>query len=132
MLLRKQHAEIGLEASKITILMLKIKNAQAHRKKFDDEELEALLHKDSCQVQAELAESFGVDQTEVSKSFKALGMIQKQRHQVPYELKPRDIERRLVTCEQQLQWQKRKGFLYCIPTGNRKWIHYDNPNRIRP
>ncbi|XP_020295170.1 uncharacterized protein LOC109860481 [Pseudomyrmex gracilis] len=32
MLCRKQHAEIGLDASKIIILMLKIKNALAHRK----------------------------------------------------------------------------------------------------
>lgn len=26
-------------------------------------------------------------------------MIQKQEHSVPYDLKPRDIERRFVTCK---------------------------------
>ena len=56
-------------------------------KKFEDEELEALLHEDSCQAQAELAESLGVDHTIVSKRLKALGLIQKQEHWLPYKLK---------------------------------------------
>ena len=47
-------------------------------KKFKDKELEALIHEDSCQAQAELAESLEVDHTTVSKCLKALGMIQKQ------------------------------------------------------
>ena len=47
-------------------------------KKFEDKELEALVHVDSCQVQAELTESLGVDHTTVLKCLKALGMIQKQ------------------------------------------------------
>ena len=41
-------------------------------KKFEDEELEALLHEDSCQAQAEHAESLGVDPTLVLKCLKAL------------------------------------------------------------
>ena len=111
MLCRKQHAEFGLDTSKVIILMLKIKNTLAHRKKFKDEELEALLHEDSCQLQAELPESLEVGHTTVSKHLKALGMVQKQGHWVPYELKPRDVERRLVTCEQLLQQQEKKRFL---------------------
>lgn len=98
-------------------------------KKFEDEELEALLDEDPCQTQNELAESLGVDHTTVAKRLKALGMIQKQGHWVPYELKPRDVERRFFTCEQLLQRQKRKGFLHRIVTGDEKWIHYDNPKR---
>ena len=50
MLCRKQHAEIGLEASKIMILMLKIKKMLWHT---EDEELETLLHEDLCQAQVE-------------------------------------------------------------------------------
>lgn len=53
-------------------------------KTFEDEELEALLH-----AQAELPESLGVDHTTVSKRLKVLGIIQKQEHWVPYELKAR-------------------------------------------
>jgi len=49
-------------------------------KKFEDEELEALLHEDSCQTLTELAESLRVDHTTVSKRLKVLGMIQKQRY----------------------------------------------------
>ena len=54
-------------------------------------------------------------------------MIQKQGNWVPYELKPRDVERRLFACEQQLE--RRKGFLHRIVTGDEKWVHYDNPKR---
>lgn len=96
---------------------------------FADEILEALLHEDSYQAQAELAESLRVDYTTVSKRLKALGMTQKQEHWLPYELKSRYVERRLVTCEQLLQQQKRKSFLHRIVTGDEKWIHYDNTKR---
>ena len=58
-----------------------------------------------------------------------MGMIQKQRNWVPYELKPRDVEERFFAYEQLLQRQNRKGFLYCIVTGDEKWVHYDNPKR---
>ena len=44
-------------------------------KKFEDEELEALLDEALCQTQAELAESLGVDHTTLLKRLKALGMI---------------------------------------------------------
>lgn len=60
-----------------------------------DEELEALLHEGSCQAQAELSESLGIDLTTVSTRLKSLGMIQRQGHWVLYELKPR---RRTASC----------------------------------
>ena len=69
-------------------------------KMFEDSKLEALLAEDSCQTQEELAESLGVTQQAISKRLKAKGMIQKQRYWVPYELKPRDVERRFFACEQ--------------------------------
>ena len=100
-------------------------------KKFKDEELEALLDVDACQTLAGLGKSLGVDDSTVSKRLKALGMIQKEGHWVPYELKPRDIERRRLTCELLLERQKRKGFLHRIVTGDEKWIQYDNPKRKR-
>ena len=58
-----------------------------------------------------------------------MGMIQKQGNWVPYELKSRDVERRLFACEQLLERQRRKGFLHRIVTGDEKWVHYDNPKR---
>ena len=39
-------------------------------KKFEDEELEALLDEDCCQTQEELAESLGVTQAAISKRIK--------------------------------------------------------------
>ena len=47
-------------------------------KKFEDEELEALLDEDCCQTQEELAESLEVTQAAISKRLKAAGYIQKQ------------------------------------------------------
>ena len=68
-------------------------------KVFEDAELEALLEQDSCQNQEELARSLGVTQQAILKRLKTMGMIQKQGNWMPYELKPRDVERRLFTCE---------------------------------
>ncbi|GFX13581.1 mariner Mos1 transposase [Trichonephila clavipes] len=96
---------------------------------FEDAELEALLDQDSCQTQQELAGSFGVTQQAISKRLKVMGMIQKQGNWVPYELKPRDVERRLFACGQLLARQRRKGFLHRIVTGDEKWVRYDNPKR---
>jgi len=98
-------------------------------KKFEDAELQALLDVDPCQTQEELALSLEVTQQNISLRLKAMGMIQKEGHWVPYELKPRDIERRFFVSEQLLNRQKRKGFLHRIVTGDEKWIHYDNPKR---
>ncbi|EGI61711.1 Mariner Mos1 transposase [Acromyrmex echinatior] len=67
-------------------------------KVFEDAELKALLDQDSCQNQKELARSLGVSQSAISKRLKAMGMIQKQGNWMPYELKPRDVERRLFVC----------------------------------
>ncbi|KAG5327442.1 SETMR methyltransferase, partial [Pseudoatta argentina] len=84
-------------------------------KKFQDKELEQLLDEDPSQTLSELGKILQVDESTVSKRLKGLGMIQKQGHWVPYELKPRDVERRFGTCELLLQRQKRKGFLAMHP-----------------
>ncbi|KAG5319404.1 MOS1T transposase, partial [Pseudoatta argentina] len=85
-------------------------------KKFEDKELEQLLDEDPSQTLSELGKILQVDESTVSKRLKGLGMIQKQGHWVPYELKPRDVERRFGTCELLLQRQKRKGFLGSLST----------------
>ncbi|GFW91221.1 mariner Mos1 transposase [Trichonephila clavipes] len=89
-------------------------------KDFEDAELEALLDQDSCQTQQELAGSLGVTQQVISKRMKVMEMIQKQGNWVPYELKPREVERCLFVCEQLLARQRRKGFLHRVVTGDEK------------
>jgi len=42
-----------------------------------------------------LAGSLGVTQQAISKRLKAMRIIQKQGNWVPYDLKPRDVKRRL-------------------------------------
>ena len=98
-------------------------------KKFEEEELEALLDEDCCQTQEELAESLGVTQAAISKRLKAAGYIQKQGNWVSHELKPRDVERRFCRSQMLLERHKKKSFLHRIVTGDEKWIHYDNPKR---
>ncbi|GFW59723.1 mariner Mos1 transposase [Trichonephila clavipes] len=66
---------------------------------FEDAELEALLDQGSRQTQQESSGSLGVRQQAISKRLKVMGRIQKQGNWVPYELKPRDVERRLFACE---------------------------------
>ncbi|KAG5308596.1 MOS1T transposase, partial [Pseudoatta argentina] len=90
-------------------------------KKFQDKELEQLLDEDPSQTLSELGEILQVDESTVSKRLKGLGMIQKQGHWVPYELKPRTTA---STAE-----KKRFFASHRIVTGDEKWIHYDNPKR---
>ena len=75
-------------------------------KKFEDEELEALLDEDCCQTQEKLAESLGVTQAAISKRLKAAGYIRKQGNWVQHELKPRDVERRF--CSPKCCWNATK------------------------
>ncbi|GFV19778.1 mariner Mos1 transposase [Trichonephila clavipes] len=74
-------------------------HGSGREKGFEDAELEALLDQDLCQTQQELSGSLGVTQQAISKRLKVMGMIQKQGNWVPYELKPREVERRLFACE---------------------------------
>ncbi|GBP41563.1 Mariner Mos1 transposase [Eumeta japonica] len=69
----------------------------------------------------------GSDGTSHFKTPESHGNDSETRTLVPYELKPRDIERCLFASEQLLARQRRKGFLHCIVTGEEKWVHYDNP-----
>ncbi|GFT63743.1 mariner Mos1 transposase [Trichonephila clavipes] len=48
-----------------------------------------------------------------------------QGNWVPYELKPRDVERVCLLVNSCLQRQRRKGFLHRIVT----WVRNDNPKR---
>ena len=96
-----QHTEIGLDASKIMILMFKLKGTLVHWKSLKTKNWRHYFMK--TQVPAKLAESLEVDHWTVLKCLKLLEMIRKPGHRVLYKLKPRDIKQRLVTCEQRLQ-----------------------------
>ncbi|KAG5321300.1 MOS1T transposase, partial [Pseudoatta argentina] len=78
---------------KNTDFELEDKERSGAPKKFQDKELEQLLDEDPSQTLSELGKILQVDESSVSKRLKGLGMIQKQGHWVPYELKPRDVER---------------------------------------
>jgi len=95
---------------------------------YEDAELETLLD-DSCQTQKELALTLGMTQQTISYRLKSLRMIQKQGNWIPYELKPRNIERRFFMCEMLLARHKRKSFLHRIVIGDEKWILYDNAKK---
>lgn len=55
----------------------------------------------------------------ISKPLKVLGVIQKQGHWIPYDLKMRDVEC-FITSELLLQQPKRKGFLHGMTSGDEK------------
>ena len=107
------------------------KEREGAPKKFEDAELQALLEEDSCLSLDRLAKELNVDRSTVGKRLHAMGMMQKEGNWMPYKLKERDMERRLVICEMLRQWQQRKGFLHRIVTGDEKWIYYDNPKRLK-
>lgn len=109
--------------------MVEDKERPGQTKRFEDEDLEALVAEDPCQTQNNLAKSLNASQTSISRRLKAIGKVYKVGRWVPYELKEKDIERRKVTSEILLARQKRKSFLHRIITGDEKWIYFDNPKR---
>ena len=98
-------------------------------KKFEDNELQALLDEDDTQTLQELADQLNVSQKAVSIRLKAMGKIQKVEKWVPHELNERQQENRKITCKILLDRFKRKSFLHRIVTGNVQWIYFENPNR---
>ncbi|GFV90716.1 mariner Mos1 transposase [Trichonephila clavipes] len=78
---------------------LEVQHGGGREKDFEVAELEVLLDQDSFQTQQELSGSLGVTQQAISKRLKRLA------------------------------WQRRKGFLHRIATGDEKWVRYDNPKR---
>lgn len=109
---------------------IKDKERPGQPKKFEDEELKEVLDEDPCQTLKSIAETLNVDESTVSKRLKLMGIIQKQgRIWLPYELNPRNIERRFTVCEMLLQRHRRKSFLHRIVTGTEKWLRCDNPKR---
>ncbi|GBP32113.1 Cytoplasmic dynein 1 light intermediate chain 2 [Eumeta japonica] len=81
----------------VTSPLRRDKECSGTPKKFGDKKLEELLDPDRCQTLTKLGKTLQVDESTVSKCLKILGMIQKQGHWVPYELKLRDVERRFLT-----------------------------------
>jgi len=112
----------GFKSLRTVNLTSKTKNVAIGRKCSEDAELEALLDKDSCQTQKRTY--IRSNSTNNFIAFEIIGNDSKQGNWIPYELKPRNVERRFFTCEMLLA--RHKGFLHRIVTGDEKWIHYDN------
>ncbi|GJQ76191.1 hypothetical protein Trydic_g1934 [Trypoxylus dichotomus] len=66
---------------------------------FEGAELEALLDEDPWKTKQELSSALGVTRQGISNRLYALEMVQKQGTWVPYDLKPKDVERRFFVCE---------------------------------
>lgn len=98
-------------------------------KKFEDNDLQALLDENSAQTLKELADELDVTEMAVSKRLHAMGKIQKEGKWIPHELSPTAMSNRLSIAVSLLSKQKKKSFLWRIVTGDEKWIHYDNPKR---
>ena len=139
----KQHAEIGLDTSKIIILMLKM-NTLAHQKvwRWRIGDITSWILMSGASWTCGIIRSWSHNGL---KCLKALGMIQKQRYWVLYELKPRDIESHLVTYKQLLQpkswsqetlnrilslinscFNQKRRFFASYHDWQWKWLHYDN------
>ena len=73
MIYLRQRREFSLDGLKWPILTLKTKNVQDSRKKIEDQDLEALLDEDRCQILEQLSDTLNVTETAVSK--RLLGLV---------------------------------------------------------
>jgi len=93
-LLVKERVVSGFNASKTVILTSKIGIAVEERRFSKIQNWKHYLSKTRVKRKSR---RIGMTQQAISKRLKAMGMIQKEIG--PYELKPRDVERRLFACE---------------------------------
>lgn len=107
------------------------KDRENRPRKFQDEELQALLDADNTQTQQMLAEQLGVTHQAISDRLKAMGKVQKMGKWVPHELNERQQETRRAISEMLFERHNRKSFLHRIITGDEKWIYFENPKRTK-
>lgn len=107
------------------------KNRSGRPKSVEDQELKALLDEDPTQLLKQLAKALGVSRSGACQRLQKMGMHLKNGLWMPQELKPRDIESRLMICKMLLQRQKQQPFLHQIVTGDRKWIYFNDAKRKR-
>jgi len=78
-------------------------------KKFEDEKVETFFDQNARKT-CRIIIYINVERSTISRRLKIIGMIQKQGNWVPYELKPRDVERRKITWIAASKTQKKKFF----------------------
>ena len=93
-------------------------------KKFEDEELQALLNENPCQTQQELGKQLWVTQAAIVH---AIEKIHKEGEQVPNLLTKENKTRKVNICLNLLSRYKKKNFLHKVITGDENWIAYNNP-----
>lgn len=108
---------------------LEDKERPGQPKKFEDEELQALLDENSCRTQKELALVLNVDQTTIGKRLHAMGKIRKLGKWVPHQLNENQLNARITACRKHLAGHNKHSFLSRIITGDEKWVYYENPKR---
>ena len=78
-------------------LALKTKNVQDSRQKFEDEDLQALLEEDRCQIFKQLSDTLNDTEMAFSKRLHNLGLVQKAENWLPYELSEKN-KKLFVNC----------------------------------
>ena len=71
---------------------MKDKERPGQPKKFEDQQFQALLDEDACQMQKQLAARLNVAQQTISDHLKAMGRILKEGKWLPHQLNKRQME----------------------------------------
>ena len=93
-------------------------------RKFENEDFEALLDEDRCQILKQLSYTLNVTEMAIRKRLHNLRLVQKAENWLPHELSERQLEMRKTIGEFLLERCKKKSFLLRIVTGDKKWVHY--------
>nr|KAF6392649.1 hypothetical protein mPipKuh1_007835 [Pipistrellus kuhlii] len=80
-----------LENTGLKVMILKDKEL-GQTKKFEDQQLQALLDEDACQTQNQLAERLNVAQQTISNHLQAMGKILKEGKWLPDQLNRQQME----------------------------------------
>nr|KAF6341432.1 hypothetical protein mMyoMyo1_011863 [Myotis myotis] len=101
----------GFQRFKSDDFDVKDKERPGQLKKFEDQQLQALLDEDVCQTENQLAERLNVAQQTISDCLQAMGKILKEGKWVSHQLNERQMEDPRVISKMLLHWHES---LFCI------------------
>jgi len=93
------------------------------------DELKQLLEKDPSLTTTAVASKLGCTQPAVHYHLKRLEYVNKLGGWSPHDLTPSQLKKRVEYCDYLLKWQRNRGWLDNLITGDEKWVLYTNPIR---
>ena len=94
----------------------------------NSEALRAIVESNPCISTRQLSAAVGPSQSSIVRHLKKINKVNRRCREVPHELTPNNIQRRIEICRNLLQNPLDERFFKRIVTCDEKWIYFHNEN----